>query len=279
MTYSINDITFIIPVKFDSKDRIRNTILCINWLHNIYNFKFIVKELDRISKFGLLQKKLNSKNIKYIYEENHEDFFHRTRILNDMLEMCDTELVCNLDCDVILDERNIVETIEKFNQGFDFVYPFAFGEYQRCIHRYNSPEESLHEDLETFIRKWKSNQIDQSNSTSQYGHAVFVKTAAYKSCFGENENFRSYAPEDKERFHRFQVFGYRASHLPAGFNVYHLEHHRGSDSNTNNRYFSDNNSLYENLIRLSGEDLLDTYKNYDYVKRRNFKYAKDSLKA
>ena len=41
-----------------------------------------------------------------------------------------------------------------------------------------------------------------------YGWAQFFKTSVYKEGGMENENFKAYAPEDKERFYRFTTLGY-----------------------------------------------------------------------
>ena len=44
----------------------------------------------------------------------------------------------------------------------------------------------------------------------------------------ENENFKAYAPEDKERFYRFNTLGYSVGRI--NNYVYHLEHARGENS-------------------------------------------------
>ena len=49
--FNYNDITFIIPIKIDFEERLRNIILSINYLSKIHPFKIIIKECDIEKKF------------------------------------------------------------------------------------------------------------------------------------------------------------------------------------------------------------------------------------
>ena len=80
--------------------------------------------------------------------------------------------------------------------------------------------------------------------------------------------FKSYGPEDGERFIRFNKLGFKVHHLEDGDFVYHLEHPRGKDSGTENIHFQFNQDLYDYLFSLSQEELSNEYKKFNYVKER-----------
>ena len=87
------NLTFLIPVKIESEDRVRNLITVLSYLLTKVDAKIIVKECDIEQKFPKLVKPYLNKRygaithrIKYIYEEQKDKFFHKTRILNDLIE-------------------------------------------------------------------------------------------------------------------------------------------------------------------------------------------------
>jgi hypothetical protein len=81
----------------------------------------------------------------------------------------------------------------------------------------------------------------------------------------ENENFVAYAPEDKERFYRFNTLGYNVGRIN-GY-VYHLEHVRGQNSWFNNPHMQSNNNLWEKIQKMNKEELKDYYSKQDYLKK------------
>ena len=80
----------------------------------------------------------------------------------------------------------------------------------------------------------------------------------------ENENFKSWGPEDQEKHYRFPKLGYNVGR----FNnfVYHLEHSRGKDSETINPYFKDNMDLFSKLETFTEEELKTYYNNQTYLR-------------
>ena len=129
------NLTFLIPVKIESEDRVRNLITVLSYLLTKVDAKIIVKECDIEQKFPKLVKPYLSKRygaishrIKYIYEEQKDNFFHKTRILNDLIEESDTEIVCNYDTDVLLPVTSYKLAYEMIKRGqCDAVYPYGCG--------------------------------------------------------------------------------------------------------------------------------------------------------
>lgn len=276
--FNYNDITFIIPIKIDYIERIRNAILSISFLSKIHPFRIIIKECDYQKKLEPYLSLIKNPNVEYIFEENKNDFFHRTKLLNDMILSANTSIICNFDCDVILEKRNIDKSINLFNSGADVVYPYGYGRNQQRLYSYTSSTRSSNvniplpkneDDINEFIKKFENKECVLRDWISHYGHCVFVKTESYIEGFMENELFKSYGPEDGERFIRFKKFGFDVKHLNNGDYVHHLEHPRGNDSGESNKYFGFNKQLYEYLYSLSKEELFEFYKTIPYVKERN----------
>ena len=133
----LSNVTFIIPSEIDTDDRLRNIILSISFLLNIFDCKVIVKESDEMKKFEMwklahYQIHSDTSNLTYQYEENHDDHFHRTRLLNEMVIDATTEIVVNYDSDIILPISSYVTTKGIcFDHESDVVYPYRFGGTRR----------------------------------------------------------------------------------------------------------------------------------------------------
>jgi hypothetical protein len=81
----------------------------------------------------------------------------------------------------------------------------------------------------------------------------------------ENENFRAYAPEDKERFYRFNTLGYSVGRIKNY--VYHLEHSRGENSWFSNPHMESNMAEWTKIQNMSKDNLLQYYSEQEYLKK------------
>ena len=81
----------------------------------------------------------------------------------------------------------------------------------------------------------------------------------------ENENFKAYAPEDKERYYRFNMLGYSVGRIENY--VYHLEHARGENSWFNNPHMGGNQNEWEKINGMSKEQLMQYYSEQEYRKK------------
>ena len=110
MKTDLSNATFIIPIRIESDDRLRNVVTSIAFLVENFDTNIIVKEVDKESVFQtevlpIFEEILEVdlwKNFHHIFERSEEPLFHRQRVLNEMIAECDTDIVVNYDCDVIL---------------------------------------------------------------------------------------------------------------------------------------------------------------------------------
>ena len=279
--FDLSKTTFIIPLRIETEDRMRNIITTLIYLTRNFNTKVIVKEVDKESIYErevlpLLEQALEPDmlaSIHHIFEQSDEFTFHRTKILNDMLWMVDTPVVANYDSDILLPVESYINATNMIAKGWvhpdveggepvKVVYPYGFGNYQLQCHVSDEHVTDFINsgfNFEAFngrLREWDA----------KYGFCQFFDTEEYKKLGGENENFIAYGYEDDERYYRFNLL---SSVARITEQVFHLEHGRTKNSWFNNPHCEDNKKLWENLKVKGKKTLRKYYEEVDYIKRRN----------
>ena len=268
----LKNCTFIIPIRIESEDRMRNVVTVLAYLLKNFDTKVILKEVDVESVFedqvlpqieDFLGDNIN--NLIHIFEKSDDPVFYRMKILNEMIDMADTMVIANYDCDVLFKKETYVESVKMILDGFDLVYPYGFGNYQKQVFiDDDGVSEFINEDFDFEVLDKKSRVYD-----AQYGHVQFVNRKSYILAGMENENFRGSSPEDKERFYRFDKMGYSVGRIDDI--VYHLEHSRGANSWPNsvqgNPYMKQNFDEWEKIQNMTGHQLRSYYSNQEYLKK------------
>ena len=279
--FDLKKCTFIIPLRIETEDRMRNIVTTLIYLTRLFDTNIIVKEVDKESIYlkeikPLLEQALEPEMlncINHIFEQSDEFTFHRTKILNDMLWMVDTPVVANYDSDIILPLESYINATNMISKGWvhpdaeggkpvKIVYPYGYGDYQWQCHVGDKEVTNFinsgfnFEYFNGHMRQWDA----------KYGFCQFFDTEEYKRLGGENENFVAYGYEDDERYFRFNLL---SSVARLNEYVFHLEHGRTKNSWFNNPYCEDNKKLWENLKVKGKESLLKYYEEIDYIKRRN----------
>jgi predicted glycosyltransferase involved in capsule biosynthesis len=268
----LSNATFIIPLRIESADRMRNIITLLCFLLGNFDTNVIVKEVDSEPVFEenvLPQIKEfigNDINLVHIFEKSDDPVFYRMHILNEMLAMSKTDVVINYDCDVLMPVETYVNAYESIlNGACDVVYPYGNGNFQKQVHVTDEiVSDFLNNDFNLSILD-KSSQV----STSDFGWVQFFNRSVYIEGGMENENFRGSSPEDKERFFRFTTLGYKVRRIDNW--IYHLEHSRGAnswpESIRGNPYMAQNFEVWNHLQTLNKQKLKEYYSNQDYLKK------------
>jgi len=216
MKYDLKDVTFCIPIRLDSGDRSENLRISREYLLNNFDTTVLVGEQA-------------PKQIDYsILFEFKEDFFYKTKLLNELYKLAQTPIVVSYDCDVILPVEQLIEAANKIRNGFDFVYPYD-------SHFYDIDRKYVN-----YLTDKKFNEIPQKHSlnTVSYGGACFFNKERYKIAGYTNENFKSWGLEDTEIWYRLCKLDFKLDRVP-GF-LYHMSHLRGIDSSERNPNHSNN---------------------------------------
>lgn len=270
MGSNLKKTTFVIPLRIETEDRMRNILTSVIYLLMNTNAKVIIQEEDTISHFGnlvypqicdVVHEKIT--NLKHIFIESEDPVFHRTRILNDMTMRAKTQVVVNYDSDVLLELDTYLEAERLIVSGeADVVYPYGMGNWQYQVLADNElVTDFINNDFNFDILRSKSRIWD-----AKYGFCQFFDRKKYIECGLENENFVSYGYEDDERFYRFSKLA-NLKRLDAW--IYHLEHARTQNSWFSNPHITNNKNLWEKINQMNTEELKEYYSNVDYMRKRN----------
>jgi predicted glycosyltransferase involved in capsule biosynthesis len=279
--FDLTKTTFIIPLRIETADRMRNIITILIYLTRNFDTKIIVKEVDESSVYErevlpVLKQALEPEwleCIHHVFEKSEEFTFHRTKILNDMLWMVDTPVVVNYDSDILLPLETYINATNMIAKGWvhpdvengkpvKVIYPYGNGNYQFQCHVGDNEVTNFinsgfnFEYFNGHMRQWDA----------KYGFCQFFDTEEYKKLGGENENFVAYGYEDDERHFRFNLL---SSVARIDDYVYHLEHGRTKNSWFNNPHCEDNKKLWEILKVKGKKSLIKYYEEVEYMKERN----------
>lgn len=278
-SWDLTKTTFIIPLRIESVDRMRNITTTLVYLLRNFDTQIIIKEHDVESIFlksvvPMLDEALppeKMEKIHHIFEESDDKVFHRTRLINDMLMLVETPVVCNYDCDVLLPMNNYILAQNAILTGWvppndpeatpepvKCVYPYGCGEYQYQLR-------VTDEDCTRFINSNFNFNAFEKNATlydAKFGFVQFFDTEEYLRLGGENEGFVAYGYEDDERYTRFNMC---SQVLRLNDLIYHMEHRRTPNSWFNNPHIEENRELWEELRNMGKEEFEKYYTNPQYM--------------
>jgi hypothetical protein len=267
MRIDLKEATFIIPIRIESSDRLRNVITTTAFLLENFDTNLLIKEVDSESIFQrdalpILNDILDVEiNVRHIFEKSNDPLFHRQKVLNEMIKESTTKIVVNYDCDVLLPLDSYHEAYQSIlHHTHDVIYPYGQGMYQRQV---SVTDEVVSQFLQTgdfgYLEK------NSKTHTSDFGWVQFFNRQVYIDGGMENENFKAYAPEDKERFYRFTTLDYNVGRINEV--VYHLEHSRGHNSWFSNPYMQSNMNEWEKIQMMGKEQLKEYYSKQEYLKK------------
>ena len=241
----LKDVTFIIPIKIDSYDRLNNYNIIINHLTSLFDTNIIVCESDTESHEDKLK---IHKNIEYVFHKSDGKTFHRTMILNLMTKMSKTNIVCNYDTDVIFPEQQYINAVKKIKDGNTLVFPYG-GQFM------NVPKKFFDIIKENRFYDLHENELELSHPSS-VGGAFFFDKEKYTVTGLENENFISWGFEDNERIVRLTKLGHRVARVPGM--LFHLDHERTVNSAPNHPFYTHNMNEFSKINTMSRNNL-ETY--------------------
>ena len=261
------DLTFLIPTRIETEDRLRNIISSVSYLLKHLPAKVIVKEVAPQSTFKFraipeIKKYADISNLTHLYENSVAPLFCKSKVLNDLIVAADTKFVANYDADCIL-------PLTSYHQAYallagdkaDVVYPYGCGIYQWKA-EYNM--QVYQEFVSTLDYRVLDKRKSLSNST--IGWTQFVNRQKYIDSYMMNENFISWGCEDDEFYFRMSTLGNRIARVEDY--VYHLEHSRTENSWFSNPNFNNNWQLWHTIKTFDRNQLIQYYKGQEYLKTR-----------
>lgn len=227
----LKDVTFLINLKIDSIGRLENALVIIDFLMNNFDTEIKVMETS-VHNSGILRKLL-PKEVSYIYREDLDNIYHRTKYINELTGFCRTQFISVWDADVIIPKKQIGKTMRLLrNKEAHFVTPFEDKAFDTSY---------ILRDLYISTRDITVLDKHQGKMKSMYypkpiGGVFFADRKSYIEAGMENEKFYGWGREDGERVSRWKILGYKHMHVEGP--LFHLTHERGINStfHSSNQY-------------------------------------------
>lgn len=218
------DVTFLIPIRIDSIVRLENLLASIKYLLSQLNTNIIVLEANRYN--NQILRSLLPPEVQYIFEEDWDPIFHRTKYINVLFSRSNTPIISIWDADVIISKRQLQESINALRSNkyeVSFPYDGAFYDVPEFIRDIYIETQNI-SILERSITK-----LSLPYGNSMGGGALFITTEAFIKSGKEDERFYGWGPEDWNRVEKWKILGFNIFR-PKG-PLYHLSHPRDVNGN------------------------------------------------
>jgi hypothetical protein len=217
----LTDVSFLIPVRIDSPSRMKNLQIVTSFLAKYFNTNILLLEADDSPKVSLHS--LPSV-CEYFFQQDDNPLLHRTRMNNFLIMAATTPIVVLYDTDVVLSIEQILSSTMLLRTGqADATSPYD-GRFTSVDVLFKMLFEKIL-DPELLLRNMEmhNTSIDRS-----WGGCLFVQKIAYIQAGMENEFFKSWGPEDRERIKRLKGLEYTIKRIDGP--LFHLPHERKENS-------------------------------------------------
>lgn len=243
----LSDVTFLIPIRIDTNERLENLYAIINYIDKNFVCNIILLEAD---KFPVVDVSLLPSIVKVIFIKDEEHWFHRTKYNNIMIRNAQTPIIALYDADVVVEVNDIIEitnAIRDKNCMIGIPYDGTF------ISVYNRQQVDLFANV-LDITLLKSPGVSIVNKYISCGGAVFVDKDTYMKCGMENEGFHKWGPEDIERMRRMDILGFPYKKTQS--KLYHLDHEISHNSGyTSTAEYMELMNVHLNIIKMEQYEL------------------------
>lgn len=253
MKCDLNDLTFLIPIRLDSIIRLENLICTLNYLFSNFNTNVIIVESSSINN-GFIQRLINKK-VKYIFIEDRDPVFYRTKYLNIIAGIAQTKFIAIWDSDVLIPKEQIIESVNKLRSGYDVAYPYDgnFYDTSTIIRELYFLRKKIN------VLKNNINRMILIYGDKMKGGALLVNKNSFINAGMENEKFYGWGPEDFERYKRWQILDYKI--FTCNGPLFHFSHPRGVNSTFRSALqFYDTNRELKLTHSSSKEEILKSVK-------------------
>lgn len=219
----LTDVTFIIPLRIDTVNRLENTLVIVDFLLENFNSRVSILEASHRDT-GLLCKLL-PEVVDYRYMEDSDAIFHRTKYINILARICETPFISLWDTDVIIPTGQINETMKLLRDGnVDFVTPFQ----DKFLDTSDILRDLYIQTRDLGILEKHQGKMKGLYNPNPVGGVFFADRQSYADAGMENEKFYGWGREDGDRANRWKILGYRHQHVNGP--LFHLSHERGVNS-------------------------------------------------
>lgn len=226
------NIDILIPLYVDHEDRIINLKRVLKILTGYGITSIYVREYYKDSP------KYTGEDCIYSSVEMQDDVFNKMKCINEMVEQCKQNALAIYDVDVIILKKDIMQSLEMLNNGYEFVFPYN-GEF------YNIPKTHIDKFLNEGIINLDDCELANPNS---YGGCVIFKRGVFIEGGMCNPNFKNVGFDDNEIQMRFYRLGYKMGRTSSP--LLHLEHYRSETSVEKSPHLNYNMGIYNHICNV-----------------------------
>lgn len=220
-TEDLSDVTIVIPIRIDGYEREENLKTIIRLYTQLTNVNFILLEADVSQHFHI---ECNER-IKYIFQKDTNPVFYLTHHRNEMIKMVETPIVAVWDTDIVVPLKQLYESVNEIRRG-NAVLSCPYNGI--CYDVPDAISSSFRETLDCDMLIAEQENMSTIFGLLSVGGVFLADRRIYTELGLENENIRSWGPEDIERLRRLVILDVPV-HRADGC-VYHLYHPRGMNS-------------------------------------------------
>lgn len=250
-TDAMRDVTFTVPVRIDSPDRLANLLAVVRALRASYPSRIIVGAEETEPLRALLPG-----SVEVVEIPNSPDLpFHHTRATNTIARLATTPVLVNIETDIVIPRAQLHTAVRAvLRDEADHVLPFDYAVDVRRDERNDFANGTITEALAAGRIRWTWPVI---------GGCVVWRRATFQRVGMENEHLIAWGLDDDERLVRSQALG--ARHLRVPGPLFHLEHDRGPDSSARPGYSASNAAELARVRNLSPAALADEVASWPWV--------------
>ena len=239
----LDDVTFVIPVRIETADRLANVKKLVNWLGRTYNSPILIGSEEPESLRSILPSR-----VQVVAIDGHPDLpFHMTRVVNEIVRHATTAIRVHLDTDTLLPPDQLMQAVEILRaKEADMVLPFTFAvgvpktEHAEFVAgvlelgRLKQPRPML--GLPTgLVQVWNADSFEKSGT--------------------ENEHLIGWAPEDAERVVRLEKLKMKVRRVAGP--AFHLDHETIPSRGPTSEYHAVSTAEIERVQALTTEELVE----------------------
>ncbi|TXE06435.1 galactosyltransferase-related protein [Algoriphagus aquimarinus] len=220
---NLRDFTFLVPLRIDTVNRLENTLVTIDYI--LSNFETQVSILEASGRNSGLLNKLLPQRVNYLFVEDMDTIFHRTRYINQLVRSVDTEYIIVWDTDVLIPVDQLNKSIELLRKReVDFITPFK----DKFLDTSEVLRELFIQSRDMGVLEMHQGKMKALYNPNPVGGAFLAHRETYIAAGMENEKFYGWGREDGDRVNRWKILGHRHQHIEGV--LYHLTHERGVNS-------------------------------------------------
>lgn len=272
----MKDLSFIIPIRVDTEDRIENCLTVLRFIQlHFTESEVLLMEQDSEPHTSKIVESFPW--VRRNFEIN-QGRFSKSRAVNEGVALSTRPLICVCDTDILLHPDAIRQSCKILRQDRGRVvipHNRIFVDVSGALKVEIS--NSLDMDKYGKVRRFSDAPVTSDNTTRDCSGGIFLaEKKVLLLSGGLNKKMVSYGWEDTEFIRRLDKLGQYTFMLPQ-YNLVHLDHRRGTDSRVNEMFdvnraeFEKINAMSKAQLELYIETDLDIASDADREKRPSFR--------